>query len=38
VACGDGQVLRLLAGADARGPLDLERLAHELQSRPLVLG
>ena len=25
VACGDGQVLRLLAGADARGPLDLER-------------
>jgi hypothetical protein len=24
VACGDGQVLRLLAGADARGPLDLE--------------
>ena len=38
VVCGDGQVLRLLAGADARGPLDLERLARELQSRPLVLG
>ena len=38
VVCGDGQVLRLLAGADARGPLDLERRARELESRPLVLG
>jgi methionyl-tRNA formyltransferase len=38
VVCGDGQVLRLLAGADARGPLDLERLSRELESRPLVLG
>jgi methionyl-tRNA formyltransferase len=38
VICGDGQVLRLLAGADARGPLDLGRLARELESRPLVLG
>jgi methionyl-tRNA formyltransferase len=38
VVCGDGQVLRLLAGADARGPLDLARLSRELESRPLVLG
>ncbi|HUL18300.1 MAG TPA: formyltransferase [Steroidobacteraceae bacterium] len=37
-ACGDGQVLRLLAGADARGPLELERLARELQRTPLLLG
>ncbi len=38
VACGDGQVLHLLAGADARGALDLERLARELTLRPLPLG
>ena len=38
VVCGDGQVLRLLAGADAHGPLDLERLSRQLESRPLVLG
>jgi methionyl-tRNA formyltransferase len=38
VACGDGQVLCVLAGADARGPLDLEALARERAQRPLVLG
>jgi len=35
--CGDGQLLQLLAGADARGPLNLAQLAGELAQRPLVL-
>jgi methionyl-tRNA formyltransferase len=38
VACGDGQVLQLLAAADARGPLNLAQLADELAQRPLLLG
>jgi methionyl-tRNA formyltransferase len=38
VTCGDGQVLQLLGGADARGPLNLAQLAGELAQRPLVLG
>jgi methionyl-tRNA formyltransferase len=35
--CGDGQVLRLLAAADARGALDLPALAVTLAQRPLDL-
>jgi methionyl-tRNA formyltransferase len=38
IVCGDGQVLRLLAAADAHGPLDLEALAGELAQRPVALG
>jgi methionyl-tRNA formyltransferase len=38
VACGDGQVLQLLAAADARGPLNLAQLTGELAQRPLELG
>ena len=36
LACGDGGVLRLLAAADARGPIDLAaRAAHLAQPLPL---
>jgi methionyl-tRNA formyltransferase len=38
IVCGDGQVLRLLAAADAHGLLDLEALAGELAQRPVALG
>ncbi|GAC1693777.1 MAG: formyltransferase [Steroidobacteraceae bacterium] len=37
VACGDGGVLRLLDAVDARGRIDLERLAGTLARRPLPL-
>jgi methionyl-tRNA formyltransferase len=36
-ACGDGGVLRLLNAADARGPIDLGRLAGTLAQRPVPL-
>jgi methionyl-tRNA formyltransferase len=37
IACGGGGVLRLLAAADARGPIDLAALARELVVRPRAL-
>jgi methionyl-tRNA formyltransferase len=37
IVCADGAVLRLLAAADARGPLDLPRLAASLAQQPLAL-
>jgi methionyl-tRNA formyltransferase len=37
IACADGQLLQLLAAADAHGPLDLETLAPQLAQRPLAL-
>jgi methionyl-tRNA formyltransferase len=37
LACGDGGVLRLLAAAQARGPIDLLGLARELARRPVAL-
>jgi methionyl-tRNA formyltransferase len=38
VACGDGAVLKLLAAANARGPIDLAALAARLAQQPLQLG
>jgi len=38
VACTDGQLLRLLAVADAHGPVDLEALAGELALAAVPLG
>jgi methionyl-tRNA formyltransferase len=37
IVCGDGAILRLLATADARGPLDLQTLAASLAQQPLAL-
>jgi purine nucleoside permease len=37
-ACADGAVLRILAAATEDGPVDLARLARELQARPATLG
>jgi methionyl-tRNA formyltransferase len=37
-ACRDGGVLRILAAATAEGPVDLERMSHELEAHPAVLG
>jgi len=37
IVCGDGAILRLLAAADARGPLDLQTLAAALAQQPLAL-
>jgi methionyl-tRNA formyltransferase len=37
IVCADGAILRLLAAADARGPLDLQMLAAELARQPLAL-
>jgi methionyl-tRNA formyltransferase len=37
ILCADGAVLRLLAAADARGPLDLPSLAASLARQPLAL-
>ncbi len=37
ILCVDGAVLRLLAAADARGPLDLPALAASLAQQPLAL-
>jgi len=37
-ACGDGGVLRILAAATPDGPVDLAQLAHELESKPAMLG
>jgi methionyl-tRNA formyltransferase len=37
-ACRDGGVLRILAAATEAGPVDLARVAHELEARPAVLG
>ncbi len=38
VACRDGARLRILAAESAEGPIDLERTARELETRPLLLG
>jgi len=38
IACGDGAVLKLLAAANARGPIDLAALAGRLVQQPLRLG
>ncbi len=37
-ACGGGGVLRVLAAANARGPVDLEGSARACEERPLPLG
>ncbi len=37
IVAGDGGLLRLLAAADERGPLDLGRLAASLAQQPLAL-
>jgi len=37
-ACRDGGVLRILAAATAEGPVDLARIAGELEARPAALG
>ncbi len=37
-ACRDGGVLRILAAATDEGPVDLERVSHELQAHPAALG
>lgn len=37
-ACRDGGVLRILAAATAEGPVDLARVAVELEARPAALG
>jgi methionyl-tRNA formyltransferase len=37
-ACADGAVLRILAAATQDGPVDLARLARELEARPATLG
>jgi len=37
-ACRDGGVLRILAAANAQGPIDLERMAHQLEAHPATLG
>ena len=37
IACGDGQLLQLLAAADAHGTLDLETLAPQLAQHPVAL-
>jgi methionyl-tRNA formyltransferase len=36
-ACHDGGVLRILAAATDEGPVDLERVSHELQAHPATL-
>ncbi len=38
LACADGSVLRILRAANAAGPIDLTRLAHDLERRPVPLG
>lgn len=38
IACGGGGVLRLLAAANPRGPIDLAALARSLAQRPVTLG
>lgn len=38
IACRDGGVLRVLAAATAEGPINLERMSHELEARPAALG
>jgi methionyl-tRNA formyltransferase len=37
LACGDGGVLRLLAAANAAGPIDLQLLAERIAHAPLPL-
>jgi methionyl-tRNA formyltransferase len=37
-ACTDGALLRILAAATERGPVDLAQLARELKDRPAALG
>lgn len=37
-ACRDGGVLRILAAATQDGPVDLARVARELEARPATLG
>jgi len=38
LSCGDGAALRLLAAANARGPVDLRALARQSAQQPLPLG
>ncbi len=38
LACADGSVLRILRAANAAGAIDLTRLAHDLERRPVTLG
>ena len=38
VACSDGSVLRVLRAVRASGPIDLGRLAHDFERRPVTLG
>jgi methionyl-tRNA formyltransferase len=38
IACGDGEVLQLLAAANARGPIDLTALSASIEWQPLPLG
>ena len=38
LACTDGSVLRILRAANTAGPLELPRLARELERRPMPLG
>ena len=38
LSCGDGASLRLLAAANARGPVDLAALAAQVAQQPLPLG
>jgi methionyl-tRNA formyltransferase len=38
LSCGDGASLRLLAAANARGPIDLAALAAQVTQHPLPLG
>jgi methionyl-tRNA formyltransferase len=38
LSCGDGAALRLLAAANARGPVDLGALARQAAQQPLPLG
>jgi methionyl-tRNA formyltransferase len=37
-ACSDGGVLRVIAAANAEGPVDLARLARRLEAHPAALG
>lgn len=38
LVCADGSVLRILRAANAAGPIDLARLARDLERRPVTLG
>lgn len=38
IACGDGEVLQLLAAANARGPIELTALSARIEKQPVPLG